>query len=256
MELFNAYFISGEFQNRESDLIYIVKFRDKEYFIYILIEFQSSPDKSIPVRMFSYIMLLYDLIYKNSQRGKLPNVFPILLYNGKHDWNVPINISGLIDKNIPIKYIPQFEYYLISEKDVPDQVFLELNNLIAAVVYLEKQNDENKIADALEKVIEFIRKENIIDIRVFTKWLTNMFRFDMSEPEYRKIKDVQEAKSMLTEIADKLREQGKEEGIEKGREEGREEGKIETAIKMKQKGLEYALISEITGLSIQKIEKL
>ena len=36
----------------------------------------------------------------------------------------------------------------------------------------------------------------------------------------------------------------------------REEGKIETARKMKSKGLDILLISEITGLSVDEIKKL
>lgn len=145
LDLFNASFVSDEFSNREADLIYKINFNDRECFIYILIEFQSAPDKSIPVRMFLYIMMLYDLIYKNSKAGKLPNVFPLLLYNGQKDWNVPLNLKDLIDENIPEKYIPNFEYYLISEKDVSDETLFELNNLISAIFYLEKQNDREKL---------------------------------------------------------------------------------------------------------------
>ncbi len=53
---------------------------------------------------------------------------------------------------------------------------------------------------------------------------------------------------MLTELADRIRKKAKE--------EGREEGKIDDAKKMKQKGMDVALISEITGLSVEEIEKL
>ncbi len=84
-----------------------------------MLEFQSKPDKSIPIRLFLYIMSLYDLIYRNSQKGQLPNIFPIILYNGNDDWNIPTNIKDLIEQNIPAKYIPNYEYYLLSEKDVP-----------------------------------------------------------------------------------------------------------------------------------------
>ena len=137
---------------------------------------------------------------------------------------------------------------MISEKDVPDEVLLELSNLVATVVYLEKQDDEKKLAEALEKVVEFMKKENIIDIRVFIRWLTGMFRIDKNEPQYKKIKDIQEAKSMLSEVADKL--------IKKWKQEGREEGRIDAAKKMKQDGLDADFIAKYTDLSIQEIEKL
>ena len=41
-----------------------------------------------------------------------------------------------------------------------------------------------------------------------------------------------------------------------GKAEGRAEEKVETALKMKQKGLDLNLISDITGLSIEEIEQL
>ena len=46
------------------------------------------------------------------------------------------------------------------------------------------------------------------------------------------------------------------EGFTKGKAEGKAEEKVETALKMKQKGLDLNLISDITGLSIEEIEQL
>ncbi len=45
------------------------------------------------------------------------------------------------------------------------------------------------------------------------------------------------------------------EGFTKGKAEGKAEEKVETALKMKQKGLDLNLISDITGLSIEEIEQ-
>ncbi|MFK5969552.1 MAG: JAB domain-containing protein [Candidatus Marithrix sp.] len=56
------------------------------------------------------------------------------------------------------------------------------------------------------------------------------------------------------------KDEGLKEGIEIGREEGKEdglkEGKIEMALGMKQKGIDLQMIKEISGLSIEEIEKL
>ncbi len=49
---------------------------------------------------------------------------------------------------------------------------------------------------------------------------------------------------------------GVERGIDIGVEKGREENILQTAIKMKAKGLNIALIAEITGLSEKEIEEL
>jgi predicted transposase YdaD len=49
-------FVSDEFLQRESDIIYKVKLEGREVYIYVLLEFQSTVDKSIPVRMLLYIL--------------------------------------------------------------------------------------------------------------------------------------------------------------------------------------------------------
>ena len=223
LELFDKSFISDELLDRESDLIYKIHYKDKEYFIYILLEFQSTLDKSIPIRLLSYIMLLYDLIYKESRAGLLANIFPIVLYNGKDDWNIPLNINELINKNIPARYVPSFEYYLIVEKDIPDETLDKLSNLVAAVVYLEKQDEPEKLSAVVDKIVKFIQDEEIVDIRMFTNWLKKMFRSEMKSEEIDKIRDIQEAKSMLTQLAEKIEQKG----IEKGKLEGKLEGKTE-----------------------------
>jgi predicted transposase/invertase (TIGR01784 family) len=99
-------FVSDEFLKRESDIIYKVKLEGREVYIYVLLEFQSTVDKSIPVWMLLYILQLYDQLIRNSRRGKLPAVFPILLYNGSEKWTVGRDIARLIEQSIPAKYIP------------------------------------------------------------------------------------------------------------------------------------------------------
>jgi predicted transposase/invertase (TIGR01784 family) len=51
-------------------------------------------------------------------------------------------------------------------------------------------------------------------------------------------------------------EDGEARGIEKGKIEGKTEGIAEVAKNMKGKGSDVAFISEVTGLSVEEIEKL
>ena len=111
IELVDKSFVSEEFLARESDVIYKINLKTRQVYIFILLEFQSTVDKTIPVRMFSYLFQFYDLLQRDSQKGKLPSIFPLLLYSGLEDWTIPTNIKDLIDHQIPEKYIPNFEYY-------------------------------------------------------------------------------------------------------------------------------------------------
>ena len=79
INLIDRTFVTDEFLQRESDIIYRINLKDSEAYIYILLEFQSTVDKSIPIRMLLYILQFYDLLFRNSQKVLLPSVFPILL---------------------------------------------------------------------------------------------------------------------------------------------------------------------------------
>ena len=57
-------------------------------------------------------------------------------------------------------------------------------------------------------------------------------------------------------MLDEERRLGIEEGIKKGKEEGIKENQILTAKNMKKENIDINIISKITGLSIEEIEKL
>ena len=244
IELVDKSFVSDEFLARESDIIYKIKLKDSEVYIYFLLEFQATVDKSIPIRMLLYLMQFYDLLLRNSREGLLPSVFPLLLYNGRKNWTIPTNVRELIDKRIPDRFIPSFEYFKIVEKDIPDETLEMLHNLVAAIIYLEKRKDKKALKEAIDKVIEMIRQENIIDIRMFTIWFKRMFQQKVDFEETEKIDNLSEVKNMLTAIADQIKLEGKL------------EGKLEVAKKMKEEGLDIVLIMKITGLLKEEIEKL
>ena len=252
IDLLDKSFVSDEFLQRESDIIYRVKLGKNDIYIYILLEFQSTVDKTIPVRMLLYLIQFYDLLFRNSQKGKLPSVFPILIYNGQDDWIIPSNIKDLIDKRIPEKYIPSFEYYSIIEKNISDEVLLKIHNLASAIIYLEKIKDEKKLKEAIDRAIKLIEKENIIDVRMFTIWFKRLFNQKVSPVEIAKINNLLEAKTMLTSVADQILERGKKEGIK----EGIKEGKIEDARNLKKEGIPIKIISKCTGLTKEEIEEL
>lgn len=237
-------FIADDLAKRESDLIYQVNLDGQEIFIYILVEFQSTVDKSIPIRMLLYILHLYDLTYRNSKEGKLPAIFPILLYNGSDEWTIPFHIQDLIHHQIPKQFIPHFTYYPIIENKIPESKLDKLKGLVSAVFYLEKQNEPEKLAKAIEHVLKFLEEEQPEELRMFTSWVNEIFRGALDPESIAKIKSLTEVKPMLAQVVDKMRTESKE------------EGKIEAARKMIQKGYPIEDILEITGLTDIEIQKI
>ena len=83
-ETLDKSFVSDHYKATESDLIYKVKVCGKTIYIYVLLEFQSSVDRFMVVRVLNYITNFYlDYVATHKRVKKLPAIFPVVLYNGK-----------------------------------------------------------------------------------------------------------------------------------------------------------------------------
>ena len=61
---------------------------------------------------------------------------------------------------------------------------------------------------------------------------------------------------VLSTAAMEGREEGRQEGRKEGREEGRKEEKIENARTMKSLNISASIIHQVTGLSVEEIDRL
>ena len=108
----DKFFISEHYKETESDIIYKLRLKDKEIYIFILIEFQSTVERFTALRMLNYITNFYmDYLESNKKAKKLPAIFPILLYKGEETWTAPTNISDLIEAGDRLgSFALNFEY--------------------------------------------------------------------------------------------------------------------------------------------------
>ena len=115
-----THFIGPHNRKRDSDLIWRVKLREQNewLYVYLLMEFQSSPSHFMALRMLTYICLLYEDLVKQKRLSpdqKLPPVLPIVLYDGQTPWTKPLEMSELVDPTDGLDaFTPKFRYYLID----------------------------------------------------------------------------------------------------------------------------------------------
>ncbi|RMF43704.1 MAG: transposase, partial [Planctomycetota bacterium] len=64
LEMLSGSFVAEEYRRRESDVIWRVRFRDQWLYVYLLIEFQSTVDRFMALRMMVYVGLLYQRLQK------------------------------------------------------------------------------------------------------------------------------------------------------------------------------------------------
>ncbi len=254
-------FISEHYKETESDLIYKIQFQDREVYIYILIEFQSTVDPFMALRVLNYITNFYmDFLVNNSGVNKLPAVFPIVLYNGSTPWTASVNLSALIEQMPPLgRFALDFEYFLIAENQYSQEALLKIRNIVSTLFLAESHYDLDVLEAELVNV--FSSEGDRQAVSLFLNWFRQLaFHGRIESDDYESLEYIyrteEEVKTMLVTALEKERErffqnglrEGKQEGLREGKQEGRIEEKIETAKAMLAKGIEMTLISEITNL--------
>ena len=168
-------FISENFKEKESDIIYSIYYRNKILYIFLLLEFQSTVDKMMPVRFLRYITELYDSYQGKTESGKLPAVFPILLYNGEAKWTAPLQFADCIEKTIPVEYIPIFKYFPVLENEIPKESLSRIKNALSAVFYIENST-VTEIGEELDNFFEIIKNENLEIVNLLSAWFNNYLK--------------------------------------------------------------------------------
>ena len=89
LTLVNKSFVTSDYEETECDIVYKAQINDTEVIFYILLEFQSTIDYRMPLRLLFYMCEILRDHSKNSNHKKsdkhlkIPAIIPIVLYNGK-----------------------------------------------------------------------------------------------------------------------------------------------------------------------------
>ena len=189
--------------------------------------------------------------------GKLPAVFPLLLYNGDARWTAESSIQNIIEDSIPLKYIPRFEYYVVSENSFSKQALRRIKNALSAVFYVENSSPE-ELEKEMDILIDIIRDEKPAILGEFAAWFGNFLETSARCDEndgllskkglLSKVEGVLEVKTMF---ATKLKEYG-----EKVKKEAEKKKALEDAKNLKTLGVSIDIICKATCLDKKKVEDL
>ena len=236
LERVNASYVTEDFKQREDDIVWKVKVGGQWVYLYLLIEFQSSVDKYMALRMMVYQGLLYQDLIKSGdvlKDGLLPPILPIVLYNGKDRWTAVTDVFDLIP---PVPgLVEQFKlranHLVIDENAYADSELASLKNLVAAVFRIEHPTSPTAMQELLTSLADWLSDRPDLR-RMFGLWVRATL---MRRPEYSillpQVHDLQELNVMLS---DKLEEwalayeaEGKAKGVQEGLAKGIEKGKAE-----------------------------
>ena len=92
--------LTRRLRRRESDVVWRLRWGGNRWlYVYLLIEFQSTIDPFMALRVMVYVGLLYQHLIKEglvSRFDRLPPVLPLILYNGSAPWGAALDVADLI----------------------------------------------------------------------------------------------------------------------------------------------------------------
>jgi hypothetical protein len=225
-------YVSDDLRSRADDAVWRIRWRDRD--VYLLLEFQSTNEPFMAVRVLAYEALLYqDLVRarKVSACEDLPAILPIVLYNGLRRWSAPEELassSPALDPAELAKYAPRCRYLLIDEGRYAESDLALEGNAVAALIRLERCRRPEQVLEIVADVTAWLERAGQDSLRrAFRLWLARVL-FTRLGKSGAVVNDLWEEQTMLSERvqqweAEFLRK-GRQEGLQEGLQEGRREG--------------------------------
>ena len=257
-------FIDEEYRERESDLIYRIPFGKEEIYVYILLEFQSTVDPLMALRVLNYVVSFYMELVRGQHLKKLPRIFPIVLYNGDGRWTAATDIADLIESEPSLgEYGLHFRYFKLAENELSEEVLIEIDNIVSTLFLAENRYEMGKLLARLPDL--FDREEDKQAVSLLVNWFRQMaLHGRISLEDYAQMERVfrskEEVERVLTttfeDYYQKAREKGIEEGIERGIEKGAKTTQTKTVLAMAERGFARELIADLLELSVAEVEEI
>ena len=160
IEKYNRKFVSVDYTNQESDVIY--KLKNKE--IFILVEHQTKIDKKMPIRILKYELEIIRSRMDENNRLEFPIIIPIVLYTGKQRWNAKINYPSYNSELARYRGLKKVEYNLVDINDYTIEDLYKENSILTKIMILEKSNKYIEIINNVDKIVN-----KVYDSKLYTQ---------------------------------------------------------------------------------------
>jgi predicted transposase/invertase (TIGR01784 family) len=199
---------------------------------------------------------------ENESTGKLPVIIPIVIYQGRQQWEFKSSIGHLFE-NIENTgdYIPEFKSEIFEISHIPDEK-IKGEILLRVHFLIQKYSGTSKISEKIHEILILLL--SLSNNRTKTEYLETLLRYLVATNESEQMEDIkteiektiENGEIIMSTIAEKWFQDGVEKGIEQGIEKGIKKNRQDSALKLIEKGMNNELIHDVTGLSIKEIELL
>ena len=269
LELVSPEHVTSGLRLRTNDLVWRLRRRSADgegvewewVYIFAILEFQSSPDPFMAVRMMTYMGALYEdyIAHEGLPQGtKLPVVFPVVIYNGREGWNSGCELEGVIQPSPPglEEYRPALRFKLVDAWRCGKA--RTQRNLAESIFRIERSQGADAAGQVMDELIDKFAEGGYETVdRSFAKWLTAFLQNRYPNRRIPTFTSVKEARMQVLndlipwgehQVERQAREaaaeglaKGQAEGLAKGLAKGQAEGLAEGLAKGLAEGREQGL---------------
>ncbi|CAM4189627.1 Rpn family recombination-promoting nuclease/putative transposase [Serratia sp. arafor3] len=266
LKLESGSFIESDLRAYYSDVLYSLKTKQGDAYVYSLIEHQSSPDKHMAFRLLRYAIATMQR-HLEAGHNQLPLVIPILFYHGQVT-PYPYSMSWLEEFSEPelAKRLYTSHFPLVDVTVIPDDEIMQ-HRRMAILELLQKHVRLRDLAELQEQLVTLLlagytTKEQLISLM---NYMLQVGSTTKPETLIRELaRRVPRHKEELMTIAEYLEQKGFKKGIEIGIEQGIEKGiergergaALKIASSMLANGFERATVMQLTGLSAEDLAQI
>lgn len=227
LERLPAEHVGDRGQQRQGDAVWRLRFRRGWLYLLVLLEFQSTIDVRMALRILEYTALLYRELDRRDELGapgRWPPVLPVVLYNGDAPWTASLQMRELIAP-VPVALEPcqpsQRALLLDERRFAVDD--LPLGNLMRSVVAFEQSRVPADLVRVARALAELLRAPEDSDLaQAFLDWMRQLV--NRMRPEHAELELGATLEEAGMSLADRVaewprqwREEGRREGLVAGR---------------------------------------
>lgn len=255
LKLESTTFIEDDLKTYYSDVLWSLKTREGEGYIYCVIEHQSTAVPHMAFRLMRYATAAMQH-HLDSGNKTLPLVIPMLFYHGEQS-PYPFSLNWLDEFDDPhlarrlyTEAFPLVDITIISDDEIMQ------HKRIALLELMQKHIRDRDLMGLVDRLVSLLITGTANDSQLHT-----LFNYLVQYGDASRFSDfihdvarrVPHHKEKLMTIAERLRQEGHRTGLQKGLQKGAREEALRIARMMLKSGIERDKVLVITGLSLDDI---
>ena len=178
----NSSYVSESGRQRFDDVVWRVDVSGQCLWVYIVLECQRKSEKWMALRISEYVTQLALQITRDHKEeqlpeGRIPPIMPIVLYDGKDNWNAATDVADCFIKPPDglEAFQPRLRYLLLDVHRLMQSRTKKIRNFAEAVFRMEANRGKDEVFAVIRELAEMLRAPGLKSLRrALNVWTKNL----------------------------------------------------------------------------------